>query len=440
MFQVEQTNQLKTMNETNTPRAIQDGIRIFCAFDRFIDVPEAEKRVHPDNPSKHPPAQLDLLAQVIKVLGWRGGPLVISARSGRLVAGHARLKAAVMLGMVKVPLNIQPFADEAEELKFLEADNRIPELADRDDALIRGLLAKIQTAGQPILDAGYDDAAFKALLTRLTPKTSQDVPAPTEAKELAAKWGTALGQVWELGGHRLICGDSTKEPVVQQLLGDVVPVIMVTDPPYGVEYDPAWREGLDLGKPGGRAIGKVSNDDRFDWTPTYKLFPGPVAYVWHAGIHSGAIARHLEDAGLLIRSQIIWNKQHFVVSRGAYHWKHEPCWYAVRKGATSNWKADRKQTTVWDIANAGAFGGKDDENKTDHGTEKPMECMARPIRHHTEHGDAVYDPFMGSGTTLMAAEQMGRRAFGIDLDPGYIAITLERFAKATGKAPKKVQD
>ena len=155
---------------------------------------------------------------------------------------------------------------------------------------------------------------------------------------------------------------------------------MVTDPPYGVDYDPLWREEAGLGKQ--RQTGTVANDNRVDWAEAYNLFPGDVAYVWHAGVHAAEVARSLTTADFEIRSQIIWAKQHFAMSRGHYHWQHEPCWYAVRTGRSGNWAGSRKETTLWEIANLNPFGGDENEGDaaTGHSTQKPTELMRRPIR------------------------------------------------------------
>jgi DNA modification methylase len=206
---------------------------------------------------------------------------------------------------------------------------------------------------------------------------------------------------------------------------------MVTDPPYGVEYDPAWRVAVDGG--GRHALGKVANDDRVDWTPAWSLFPGNVAYVWHAGIYAGEAGASLLAAAFEIRGQIIWRKQHFVMSRGAYHWQHEPCWYAVRKGKPAQWRGDRKQTTVWDVANLNPHGGNREEQQTGHGTQKPIEVMRRPILNHTERGDVVYDPFLGSGTTLIAAEATERVCYGLEIDPQYCDVIVRRWQDFTGR-------
>lgn len=231
-------------------------------------------------------------------------------------------------------------------------------------------------------------------------------------------------------GHRLICGDATVSGDVARLLDNVEPGLMVTDPPYGVDYDPAWRE---KSWRGARSTGKVQADDRSDWREAWALFPGDIAYVWHAGNKADVVAASQQACGFEIRSQIVWAKQHFVISRGHYHGQHEPCWYAVRKGRTEHWAGDRKQTTLWQIANRNAFGGSQDDTSTDHGTQKPVECMRRPIINHTSAGQAVYDPFVGSGTTIIAAETTGRRCYAMDIDPVYVDVAVGRYAEFCGK-------
>jgi len=161
-----------------------------------------------------------------------------------------------------------------------------------------------------------------------------------------------------------------------------------------------------------------------------------VVYVWHAGTKSVIVAESLEASGFEIRSQIIWGKPHFVISRGNYHVQHEPCWYAVRKSCSAGWQGDRRQSTLWLIGNGLAQSGKREaENAlTGHGTQKPVECMRRPIQNHTRRGEAVYDPFLGSGTTLIAAEQVGRLCLGMELDPIYVDVAIRRWQAFTGKS------
>jgi DNA modification methylase len=209
---------------------------------------------------------------------------------------------------------------------------------------------------------------------------------------------------------------------------------MVTDPPYGVDLEPEWRERAGL-NPRTRQGGNLLNDQRIDWSEAWALFPGDVAYVWHAGIHAAEVALSLQRCGFEIRSQIIWRKQHFAISRGAYHWQHEPCWYAVRKGETAGWRGDRKQTTVWEVANLNPFGGEatGENEATGHGTQKPVEIMRRPILNHTRPGEGCYDAFLGSGSTLIAAESSGRICYGMEIDPRYVDVAVERWQQFTGK-------
>ena len=239
------------------------------------------------------------------------------------------------------------------------------------------------------------------------------------------------GELFVLGPHRLLCGDATSAGDVTRLLASAAPLLMATDPPYGVNYDPAWRHRVN---PNQRtAVGRVMNDDRADWSAAWKLFPGSVAYTWHAGLNAASVAADLEAAGFKIRSQIIWRKQHFALSRGDYHWGHEPAWYAVR--GKGQWRGDRCQTTVWDVANLNPMGGTraDDNAVTGHGTQKPVRLFEIPISNHTVAGDAIYDPFCGSGTAIIAAEKLGRTCIAMEIDPKYVQAAVTRWEAFTGQ-------
>lgn len=206
---------------------------------------------------------------------------------------------------------------------------------------------------------------------------------------------------------------------------------MVTDPPYGVDYDPAWRN--EAGVSATARTGKVRNDDRADWREAWRLFPGDVAYVWHAGIHTKTVIESLEAADFAIRSQIIWSKPRFVLGRGDYHWQHEPCLYAVRRQATGHWQGARDQSTVWAI---GANG--DEDGATVHGTQKPVECMRRPILNNSGTGDQVYEPFAGSGTAIIAAETTERACLAIEIDPRYCDVIIERWQTFSGRSAQRM--
>jgi DNA modification methylase len=163
-----------------------------------------------------------------------------------------------------------------------------------------------------------------------------------------------------------------------------------------------------------------------------------VAYVWYSSLHTFEAYKSLSDSEYEIVSNIIWVKQNFMLSRGDYHWQHEPCWYAVKKGHKHNWQGARDQSTIWEVANLSAFGAnkdKDDE-RTAHSTQKPLECMSRPIKNNTSEGESVYDPFLGSGTALIAAEQLNRKCYGIELDPAYCDIIVDRWISYRNKMGK----
>jgi DNA modification methylase len=199
------------------------------------------------------------------------------------------------------------------------------------------------------------------------------------------------------------------------------PHLMVTDPPWGVEYDATHRRALQSlnSRP---AQGAVLNDDNADWREAWALFKGNVAYVWHSGTKAVVVAASLMECGFEIRTQIIWGKIKFVVGRGHYHVQHEPCWYAVRDHG--HWQGDRTQSTLWTIEHR--------KSETGHSTQKPVECMKRPIENNSQPGDGVYDPFVGSGTTIIAAEMTARRCYAIEIDPGYVDCSIERWQNFTG--------
>src|SRR4051812_44932383 len=199
---------------------------------------------------------------------------------------------------------------------------------------------------------------------------------------------------------------------------------MVTDPPYGVDYDPAWRHRAGVNK--SRRTGKVANDDRADWREAWALFPGEVAYVWHAALHAGTVADSLVACGFDIRAQIIWAKDRLVMGRGHYHRQHEPAWYAVR--GTGHWAGGRNQTTLWQIPN------RAQDADTVHGAQKPVACMMRPIENNSSPGQAIYEPFAGSGTTIVAAEMCSRACHGIELNPLYVDVAVRRWEAFTGNS------
>ena len=380
--------------------------------------PIADVRPYAGNPRKIPKRAVDAVAASIEQYGFRQ-PIVVDTE-GVVIAGHTRLHAAQKLGLESVPVHVADLTPEQARAYRL-ADNRTNEFAAWDDETLTQELATLSATLDTDLAAL---SAMTAFDTRELDRLLGPPPGQTDPDDVPenADPVTQPGDVWLLGRHRLMYGDCTKADDVDRLLDGGKPNLMVTDPPYGVNYDAGWRNRA-LKKHRDLAVGPVTNDDRGDWRAAWALFPGNVAYVWHpAGANSVGFYRSLVESRFDVRMQIIWAKNQLVIGRGHYHVQHEPCWYAVRKGAGASWRGDRKQSTVWSI-------DKPLKSETGHSTQKPVECMARPIRNH--EGE-VYDPFVGSGTTLIAAERQGRICYAMEIEPRYVDIAVARWAAYTG--------
>ena len=386
---------------------------------KTIQISELKEYEH--NPRRIGKKEFEKLVSSIKEDGYH--QRIIVNQDNVIIGGHQRKKALLEAGLkesdtveVLIPDRIltQKELDRInirDNLSFGEYDFDI--LANRFDT---ETLVDFGMSGDLLVGFGDDN-----LLA--------DLEDNTESEELPTEPKAKLGDVYILGNHRLMCGDSTNPQHVDKLLNGANPILMVTDPPYGVNYNPEWREEIDKGD---RNTGKVLNDDRYDWSDAYSLFTGDVAYVWHPASYTQRFAESIENNGLNLINLIIWNKQHLVLSRGDYHNKHEPLWYAVRKGQKHNWQGRRDQTTVWDIDNNN-YGAKAKEEQTGHGTQKPLECMLRPILNNSKKGQSVYDPFGGSGTTLIACQKSERNCYMMELSPAYVDIIINRWEKETGK-------
>lgn len=376
------------------------------------------------NPRRNDDA-VDRMTAAIQQFGFKI-PILIRS-NGQIVDGHLRLKAAKKLGLSDVPVILCDEWSGQQVKAFRLLVNKSATWADWDEELLSLELADLKDLEFDLALTGFDPSEIDELLFSSPPDAETDhVPAPPQNPV------SRPGDLWLCGEHRVLCGDATSVDDVRHVLGTQRPLLMVTDPPYAVEYDPLWREEAGLGEQ--RQVGLVRNDDRVDWSAAFALFPGDVAYVWHAGVHAGEVATGLLASGWDIRSQIIWGKQHFALSRGHYHWQHEPCWYVVRKGRPSHWRGDRTQSTLWEVANLNPFGGHaEEETATGHGTQKPVELMRRPILNHTERAEHVYDPFLGSGTMLIAATLQTGICYGLEIEPAYVDVVVRRWQTLTGK-------
>jgi DNA modification methylase len=325
-------------------------------------------------------------------------------------------------------------------------------LVELDDARAR-LLAQILNNTRGSDDAQASALVLERILQDFEPATVAEFLPESEAtiERLLREYGTGAaeqaspllppakprsraGELYELGPHRLLCGDATEAEQVALLMDGEQAALMATDPPYGVGVDHSWRDGARQPRGSARAA-KLLNDDRSDWAAAYRLTNAPVAYVWHSALRAGEVAAGLAEAGFVLRQQLIWAKQVHALSRSHYQWAHEPCWYAVREGASASWQGGRKQTTVWEAASPiSAYGSKAREDAvTAHPTQKPLELFTQPILNHTQPGAVVYEPFAGSGTCLIAAAKTGRRCFAIELDPAWCDVIRERYQAFTEK-------
>lgn len=380
------------------------------------------------NPRTHSDKQIDQIAASIETFGFVN-PVLIDA-TNTVIAGHGRLRAAKQLGMATVPTIRLGHLSESQARALVIADNKLAELAGWDeDLLTLELQSLTELAAESDLDfdmsvIGFDDAELERLLQTEKDGATDDDDIPSDVEKRCE-----AGDLWQLGDHRLLCGDATNAEDVARLLDGEKPQLCVTDPPYGVNYDPAWRaeaaaKGLLIFSP--TRVGNVENDDRADWREAWALFGGSVIYSWSAvGPLSIVAGMALLDSGFEIRTQIIWRKPHFPLSRGHYTYQHEPCWYAVKKGSKAYWIGDASSSTVWEVSlDKNVEGG--------HSTQKPVELFTRAIANH--QGD-VYEPFCGSGTGVIAAEKLDRRCFAMEISPAYCDVILQRWERFTeGKA------
>lgn len=390
----------------------------------IVHIPISKLKLNDKNPRKIDKDQFEKLCRNIE-----SDPeyftmrpcLVNETPQGNIVyAGNQRLRAAKKIGLKEVPCIITKDIPEELLKKRIVLDNITH--GEHDFEMLSSLYDPLE-----LLELGMKEHELHldaAELIEGDPEDESEILEPGKDEDAQTK----LGDVYELNQHRIVCGDSTLPEYVDKCLNGAEPILMVTDAPYGVEYDANWRSTAckDGAK---RAKGKVQNDDKVNWSLAWHLFPGSVAYVWSGDKFSYDSLRSLFDAEYDIINQIIWVKQHFALSRGDYHSQHESCWYAIKKGHSHNWQGSRKECTIWEIANLNCFGKskEDGEERTSHSTQKPIECMAKPIRNNTAKGEGVYDPFLGSGTTLIAAEQLSRICYGIELSPAYVDIIVNRW-------------
>ena len=370
-------------------------------------------RPYHQNPRNNDPA-VDAVAASLREFGWRQ-PIVTDSE-GVIIVGDTRLKAARKLSLKQAPVHVATDLSPAQIRAYRIADNQTGNISDWNPELLAIELNDLEGMDFDLNLLGFEPdelAQWMGEEAKVGFTDPDSVPPPPD--EVV----TQLGDLWILGGHRLLCGDSTKAADVQKVLGAQIPFLMVTDPPYGVEYDPTWRHEAGVNKSNRK--GKVKNDNIADWTPAWRLFPGNVAYVWHGGLHSATVQQSLLGSDFVVRAQIVWVKPRTVLSRGHYHWKHEPCLYGWKEGAGHLWASDRKQTTILEFDRPSRSG--------EHPTMKPVALVERAIRNSSKSRDIVLDLFGGSGSTLIACEKTARDCRMMELDPKYCQVIVDRMLK-----------
>ena len=396
------------------------------------------------NPRTHTDEQVERIAQSIDEFGF-ANPLLVGP-DNVVIAGHARLLAARKLGLAQVPVVVLRNLSEAQRRALAIADNQLALGAGWDEELLRLELATLQEEDFNLDLIGFDDDELVRLLAAA--ESTEGLVDEDATPQVPANPISRPGDLWLCGNrrnqHRILCADATNAKAVSRLLGKHEPFLMITDPPYGVELDSEWRDRAGLNGCGraqasylrhrteGHTNTSISADTRADWSEAFELVPSlQVAYVWHASVFTREVLDGLLRIGFLYPQQIIWNKGRPVLTRTHYWYQHEPCWYVRKKNAPWFGKAG-ENSTVWDSPSPKFIMGGSDEEKFDHPTQKPVALVRRPLLNHTKRGESVYDPFLGSGTTLAAAELTERVCYGLEIDPKYIDTIVTRWQNLTG--------
>jgi len=388
------------------------------------------------NPRKNDEA-VDRMVASIREFGFKV-PLLIRS-NGDIVDGHLRLKAAQKLGMTEVPVILCDDWTEAQVKAFRLLVNRSVTWAEWDEELVTLELEELKEMEFDLQLTGFDPVEIDNFLVDESEEKSEDI-----VQEVPETPVSRIGDLWRCGKHRVLCGDATSAEDVARLLAGGEPLLMLSDGPYGTSTDTAWRDraglnGCDATQPShmqrteGHRETTISGDTRADWSDAFALVPSlEVAYVWHASTFTREVLDGLLRIGFLHFQQIIWNKGRAVLTRTPYWYQHEPCWFVRKKNAPWYGKAG-ENSTVWDSPSPKFIMGGSDEEKFDHPNQKPLLLAVRPILNHTRRGELVYEPFLGSGTTLAAAEMNDRVCCGMEIDPKFIDVVVKRWQKISGK-------
>ncbi|NQU49409.1 MAG: DNA modification methylase [Planctomycetes bacterium] len=395
----------------------------------IIWVPVADLHCNPTNPRINEPA-VPHVAASIKRFGWRQP--IVAKPDGEVIAGNTRLKAALSLDLDEVPV-VWFEGDETEAKAFAIADNRTAEFATWDLPALNEILQELK-AEDALGGVGYSEDDIDDLIAEISaalPPVELEDPGPDAPPKTPV---TATGDLWLLGAHRLLCGDSTSAADISRLLGSSKPVLLSTDPPYCVDYTGADRP-QDAGK---------------DWSDTYKeveikdlgeflramfkavlphLKPNAGVYIWHAHLQYPTIAKVFEEFNILCHQPIIWVKPSSTFSYSYFRWKHEPCLFGWQQGNKPPHYLENGLTSVWECD----WEGKSRIVGNEHPTQKPLRLFEIPMEQHSRRNQVVLEPFSGSGSQLLAAEKLGRKCCAMEITPAFVDVAIRRWEKATGK-------
>ncbi len=378
-------------------------------------------------------AAVEAVARSLREFGFRQ-PIVVDTQ-GVIIVGHTRWKAAQSLGLKKVPVHVADL-DPVKARAYRIADNQTATIAEWDMDLLPGELRDLENADFDLSILGWSPEDLDAMLAGADGSgggnaDADDVPDPPKVAL------TRPGDLWVLGKHRLLCGDSTKPADVDRLLGGEKAALCSTDPPYLVDY-----------------TGERPDDSGKDWSGTYReveitdaesfftgvftnvlrvIAPKAAIYCWHAHKRQRLIAEVWERLGILDHQQIVWVKPTPVFGRVFWHFRHEPCMMGWRQGSMPEHDSDHEFNSVWEID----WEGKSRIVGNEHPTQKPVEIFARPMRKHTRPNDLCYEPFSGSGSQLIAAESLSRRCYAMELEPVFVDVAVRRWEKYTGKTARR---
>jgi len=387
----------------------------------------------PANARKHDEKNLEAIKASLRRFGQQK-PIVVDS-SNVVRAGNGTLAAATALGWESINV-VQTDLQGSEATAYAIADNRTAELAEWDESVLAASLSSLADVDETWLS----DLQFSEKeLAELVASTQEQEIIEDEVPDLTTDPVTQTGDLWILGEHRLLCGDSTDKKDVSRLMNGEKAVLMNTDPPYGVSYANNERPNPGVAKP------RVANDELtdeklqkflencFQCAVEIALNKNAAWYMWHAHLTQGYFAAAAAAADVVLHRQIIWVKPVLLLGRGQYHWKHEPCFMGWVKGNQppdfGEGAGERTQTTVWEIGNI----TQKERKELNHATPKPVEIFAIPIVKHTTKGEVCYEPFCGSGPQIIAAEQLDRKCYGMEISRQYCDVIVERWEKLTGK-------